>query len=140
MADKIWLPSHLRQRNATLGSETLIYFQRISDGHLIIPPVCWAKTPDGYVRMEANSAKKLETVSKQFEAQKQREFAVVDERRCRIIEAKHKELRDRLNHAMANAPTQRVKDFIRLALNRLEEGEQKLRPRKIEGHLLIEEG
>lgn len=144
MPSEIYIPEPFRRRyggrNATLGSETLIYFRRLSDQHLVIPPVSWAKTPRGYVKMEANSAKELEKISKEFEAQKQREFAGIDEKQCQRIEAKHAEIRGRLHTRMNSAAcSQLERDFIKAALKRLEAGEANLRPRRIEGHLACED-
>lgn len=139
----LYIPDAIRRRdgrNATLGSETLIYFRRISDQHLIIPMVCWAQTPRGYVRMEANSAKELERVSREFEAQKQKEGAITDDQ-YRRIEAKHAEIRGRLHTRMNSAAcSQFERDFIKGALKHLEEGEQRLKRRRVEGHLAIEAG
>lgn len=135
--DELILPAS--RRNATLGADTLIYFERLSDGHLIIPPVARAQTPKGYVRMEADSLRKLEQVSKRFEAQKRREFALVDEKFARKLEAKMSEIRGRLNHRRANTRSQREKDIIGYVLQKLENDERAIRYRKIEGHLHIEE-
>lgn len=138
---EIYLPAAVRSRNATLGSETLIYFERLSDGRIIIPPVHWASPPPGYVKMEANSSAQLEKISRRFEAQKQSEWARVDERRCALIEAKHKEIRGRLQLRMKSAGCGlREKDFIRAALKKLEEGEKNLRQRRVTGNFAIEAG
>lgn len=107
----------------------------------MIPPVAWAQTPRGYVRMEANSAHELERVSKEFEAQKKCEFAMIDEAQCARIEAKHKEIRGRLHAAKSCAGTSNAaRDMIDRVLKKLEEGEKNLRQRRIEGHLAIEAG
>lgn len=137
---EIYLPAAVRRRNATLGSETLIYFRRLSDQHLIIPPVCWARTPRGYVRMEANSARELEKVSREFEKQKEKAVALTDDQ-IRRIESKHAEIRSRLHAAKHCAGTSNTaRDMIDLALKRLDEGEQALKRRSIHGHLSIEAG
>jgi len=143
-------------RNARLGSEALIYFERIRDGHLIIPPVTWAPLPVcqlpaghsrenpncmcGYVKKEARSVKEIEQVSRRKEAQRKADFARVDEIHIRRMEAKTAEIRRRLHHRMQETHSQFEKDFIRLTLKRLEAGEENWRGRKIEGHLHIEEG
>ena len=154
---EIYLHAAVRRRNATLGSEKLIYFERVGDGRLIIPPVHWAPLPVcklpkphdrsnenclcGYVKREADSAAALEKVSRRFEAQKKSEWARVDENRCRIIEEYHKQLRSKLNAAMNSAGTsQLAKDLIKAALRKLEEGERNLRQRRIEGNFAIEAG
>lgn len=138
---ELYIPEAIRRRdgrNATLGKETLFYFRRISDQHLIIPPVSWAKPPHGYVKMEANSAAELEKISREFEKQKQREFAQIDEVQCARIEAKHKQLRSKLHAAKNVAGTSNAaRDMINHVLKRLEEGEKNLRQRRIEGHLAI---
>jgi hypothetical protein len=151
---KLLLPR--RSRNAGLGSEKLIYFERLRDGHLIIPPVVNAPLPTcrlpqghdrnnpnclcGYVRREANSVRELEAVSKRKEAQRQADFARIDEVHVRRMEAKTAEIRRRLHHRMQETHSQFEKDFIRGALKQLEAGEKNWRPRKIEGHFHIEEG
>lgn len=144
------------QRNARLGSETLIYFERVFDGHLIIPPVTWVPLPVcrlpqghshddancmcGYVKKEARTASELEAVSKRKEAQRKADFARVDEHHIRRMETKSAEIRRRLHHRMQETHSQFEKDFIRLTLKRLEAGEANWRGRKIEGHFHIEEG
>src|SRR5208337_2005895 len=103
-------------RNARLGSEALIYFERVRDGHLIIPPVTWAPLPAcrlgqghsrdnpncmcGYVKREARSAKEIEQVSKRKEAQRKTDFARVDEKHIQIMEKKTAEIRRRLHVRM----------------------------------------
>ena len=145
-----------RTHNARLGSEALIYFERIRDGHLIIPPVNWAPLPVcrlpqghsrdnpncqcGYAKREARSVREIEQVSKRKEAQRKADFARVDEVHIRRMEAKTAEVRRRLHARMQETHSQFEKDFIRLTLKRLEDGERNWRERKIEGHLAIEEG
>jgi hypothetical protein len=148
----IWLPPHMR-RKAGLGSDTLIYFERIGDGRLIIPPVPWAETPVcrlpkphprdrnclcGYIRKEANTVAELERVSKRKEAQRRQDFAAIDEPHQRRVAAKMAEVRSRLHHRMQTTHSQYEKDFIRAALKALERGEVNWAPRQIEGHLQIE--
>lgn len=153
---KVWIPpssSVARSRNARLGSEALIYFERVGDGRLIIPPVCWAQVPVcklpkphertrdcvcGYIRREARTVQELEKISKRFEEQKKREFAMIDEPHRRRIAAKMAEVRSRLNTRLLQTDSQFEKDFIRIALKRLEAGEKGWEPRRIEGHLHIE--
>jgi hypothetical protein len=141
-------------RNARLGSDTLVYFERVSDGHLIIPPVTWAPAPVcrlpqghdrqhpscmcGYVKKEARTVAELEAVSKRKEAQRKADFARVDEKHIQRMEAKTAEVRRRLHHRMQETKSQFEKDFIRLTLKRLEEGEANWRGRRVEGHLAIE--
>jgi hypothetical protein len=145
----------LRPRNATLGSETLFYFQRVDDGRIIIPPVWWATPPEcrlpkghdrsdqncmcGYVKKEANSAHELERVSRLFERQRQAEFARVDEAHIKRMEAKMKEVRGKLHTAMHRSGiSQFERDFIRAALKKLEAGEAGWRDRRVQGHFEIE--
>lgn len=145
-----------KSRNAGLGSEKLIFFERVIDGHIIIPPVVSAplpvcrlpqghdrKNPNclcGYVRKEANSAKELEAVSRRKEAQRKVDFARVDEKHLRIMEAKMRAIRERLHTRMSQTHSQFEKDFIRGALKSLEQGEKSWRPRQVDGHFHIEEG
>lgn len=155
---EIYIPEAIRRRdNATLGSEKLIYFERVSDGRLIIPPVGWAPLPVchvpkphersddncvcGYVKREADSAAALDKISRRYEAQKKSEWARIDENRCRIIEEYHKNLRSKL-HAVINSAESSplAKDLIRAALKKLEEGERNLRQRTISGNFSIEAG
>jgi hypothetical protein len=148
----LWLPPSMR-RNATIGADALVYFERVSDGRLIVPPVREAKAPVcrlpkphpedrnclcGYIRKEATSVQELERVSKRFEEQKRKEFAQVDEVHQRRIAAKMSEIRARLHHRMQTTHSQFEKDFIRAALKSLERGEQSWGPRRIEGHFAIE--
>ena len=148
------LPRHLR--TPSVADNVLTYFERVPDGRLIVPPVAHAPTPEcrlnfrherthpgclcGYVRREVRGARELEAVSRRYEKQKQSEFAQIDEKHQKRIAEKMGEIRSRLNHAMANAPTQLAKDLIRAALKKLEEGERNWGPRKIEAHLHMEEG
>ncbi len=149
---ELWLPPSVR-RNATLGSDALIYFERVSDGRLIIPPVSQAPTPTcrlpkphtqtreclcGYIKKEANSVHDLERISKRFEAQKKAEFAQIDEVHQKRIAAKMGQIRSRLHTRMATTHSQFEKDFIRAALKKLEEGEGGFAPRRVEGHFSIE--
>lgn len=136
---EIYIPEAVKSRNAGLGKETLIYFRRIADQHIIIPMVAHALTPRGYVKMEANSARELERISKEYEVQKQREFAMIDEARQGKIEAYHKNLRSKLHEAKKTA-SPAGRDMIDRILRNLEEGERRLKFRKIEGHLAIEAG
>lgn len=131
-------------RHATLGKESLIYFRSIAIDNftgkqrIIIPMICDAKTPDGYVRCEANTVKDLESVSREFEAQKRADFAKVDEAHLQRMMVKVKSVRDRLNYRLLRTRNQFEKDFIRLSLKKLEEGEKNLMPRRVEGCLAIE--
>ena len=145
-----------RSRNAGLGSEKLIYFERLRDGHIIIPPVIWAKLPVchlpqghdrnnpnclcGYVKKEANSARELEAVSRRKEAQRQADFARIDLPHQLRIARKMAEVRKRLNTRLLQTHSQFEKDFIRAALKQLERGEKNWAPRKVEAHFHIEEG
>jgi len=155
-SSRIYLPKHVRSRNAGLGSEKLIYFERITDGRIIIPPVWWAPLPVcrlpkphdigvnrdclcGYVKREANTAKELEAVSRRNEAQLQSEFAQVDEKFAAKLEAKMNEVRAKLRLAMSRAKSNLERDTLKYALKKLEDRERSIRKRKVEGHLAIEE-
>lgn len=129
-------------RNAQLGKEALIYFRSISldpftgKQRILIPPVHQAPTPNGYVRCEANSVKELESVSREFEAQKRSDFGQVDEIHLQRVMAKMTAIRKRLNARLLSADcNQFERDFIRLSLIRLQDGEKNLQPRRIEGYL-----
>lgn len=151
LARRILIPRSAR--NAGLGNDKLIYFERVPDGRLIIPPVAYAPDPVcqipkphmltdnclcGYVRREADSVNDLERISRRYEAQKKSEFARVDEKHQARMEAKMAEIRSRLHYAAKNARTPLERDLIRAALKRLEPGEANWRPRRFEGHLQIE--
>jgi hypothetical protein len=152
---ELLLPRHMRP-SFSGPDNVLIYFERVPDGRLIVPPVAHAPTPKcrltarhershpgclcGYVRREVSGARELEKISKRYEQQKRDDFAKIDEAHYNRIAAKMKEIRSRLNHQMANARSNREKDLIRYALKRLEEGEKNWGPRRIEAHLHIEEG
>jgi len=149
-------PPH--RRDATPGGpdNVLIYFERISDGRLIVPPVAHAPTPVcrlpkphqmgsanclcGYVRREVRGWRELEKISKRYELQRQCDFEVIDEAHYKRVQAKMEELRSRIRYAMANARSNRVRDTLRYVLKRLEDGEKRWAPRKIEAHFHIEEG
>lgn len=134
-----------RSRNAGLGSDTLYYFRSIAVDPVLgrqriqVPMVKDQAPPDGYVRCEANSVKELEKVSREYEDQKRRDFARVDEAHLLRMTAKISAIRKRLNSRLLEAGvSQKERDFIRLALVRLQEGEKNIQPRKIDAHFAIE--
>jgi hypothetical protein len=150
---ELLLPRHLR--TPSVPDNVLIYFERVPDGRLIVPPVAHAPTPNcklgfrherthprclcGYVRREVRGVHELEAVSRRYEKQKQSEFAQIDEKHQARIAAKMAEIRSRLHYAMKTA-SPLGKDLIRAALKKLDDGERNWGPRKIEAHLNIMEG
>lgn len=142
MSDVI-VPS--RSRNAGLGSDTLYYFRSVSIDpvlgrqRILVPMVKEQAPPDGYVRCEANSMKELERVSREYEAQKRSDFARVDAVYLAKVTAKIAMVRKRLNQRlMESGVSEFERDFIRVALVKLAEGEKNIQPRRIEGCFAIE--
>lgn len=118
-------------------SEALVYFLN-AQGHIVIPMVGDAATPPGYERRTVKNMYEIEQVSRRYAAQKQRMFDTLDEASAKRVEDKMAEVRSRLHHRMQTTHSQFEKDFIRYALQRLEEDERKLRIRQYEMHLEME--
>lgn len=133
---QIWLPKYLRSK-APAESKTFVYFEN-AHGQIAIPPRIDIPTPAGYVRHEVSRAHEVEAVSKRYAAQKQTMFERLDEATAKRVEAKMAEVRGNLNVIMARTKSQFEKDFIRRALQRLDDDEHKLKTRKYEMHLDIE--
>lgn len=135
----------ITSRNAGLGNETLYYFRSVSldpvsgKQRLLIPMVKEQPTPAGYVRCEANTRQELEKISREYEDQKRSDFARVDDLHLARMTAKLTAIRQRLNAKLLSATTSQFeRDFIRMALKKLEEGEKNIQPRRIEGCLHME--
>jgi hypothetical protein len=127
----IWLPKPKPKEGA------LVYFTSAS-GAISIPMITDVPTPAGWQRHEVHSAKAIEDVSRRFAAQKQTMFDQADEKLIARLEAKMAEVRGKLHYTMQHTSSQFEKDFIRYALKKLEEDENKLRTRKYEMHLEME--
>jgi hypothetical protein len=118
-------------------SEALVYFEDVN-GNIVIPMLSEVRTPPGYHRHEVSAANEIEAVSRRYAAQKQTMFSKLDEETAYRLEVKMAEVRGSLHTRMAYTHSQFERDFIRYALKRLEEDENKIRERRYEMHLEME--
>jgi hypothetical protein len=133
--DGLLIPKY---RTEAREQRTFVYFENVL-GRIVIPPAIDGPTPDGYIRKEiqTRNIREVEAVSRRFNAQKQSDFAQMNEAQQARIEAAEAIVRSNLNARLASNISNYERDFIRGALKRMQE----LRPKKIvrpEGHLTME--
>lgn len=139
MSSGLILPASYRKKEASFADNTFTYLEN-KEGHIIIPLDESGARRAGYQRYDIpmGNIREVERVSRRYEAQKQREFMVADAAFVARAEARFAKIRSQLHTNRTNAKTQFERDFITLALKRLEERENQLKCRKVEGLLHCE--
>lgn len=132
---ELLLPKHLvKAKEQTV----FVYFENAAR-RIIIPPIADAQAPEGYQRHEipTRNFREVESVSKRFNAQKKLDFEQADVFQQMRMDAMESKVRGALNTRLTQNISQFERDFIRIALKRMDE----IRPKKVvrpEGHLTME--